>query len=202
MRIAPRNSRGGVEWYDYHQMPDVHERESGADAHRLAPAAPDEEHVFGACSPGWHTAADRSDALADWIAVVRASDIERVCSLLPGDHSPADSEVDGYADAFGEDNVLHAPVPDGRLASPARLKQEVLPFFDEAVAADERVVVHCLDGTGRTGQVLAAWLAHDRGYEPERAIETVEEMGRQPREPVRRGNATEQELRDLLTVVR
>jgi len=183
-------------------MPDVHERESGADAHRLAPAAPDEEHVFGACSPGWHSAADRAVALADWIAVVRGADIERVCCLLPGAQSVDGCDVDGYTDAFEAENVLHAPIPDGRLACPALLKQEVLPFLDDAVAADERVVVHCLDGMGRTGQVLAAWLAHDREYEPERALETVEEMGRQPREPVRAGNATEQELRDLLTVVR
>jgi len=183
-------------------MPDVHNRESGADAHRLAPAAPDEEHVYGACSPGWHSAADRRYAFADWIAVARATDIERVCSLLPGDQSPDDPEIDGYTDVFGQENVLHAPIPDGRLACPALLKQEVLPFLDDAAAADERVVVHCLDGMGRTGQVLAAWLAHDRGYEPERAIETVEEMGRQPRDPVRAGNATEQELYDLLTIVR
>ena len=183
-------------------MPDVHNCESGANAHRLAPAAPDEDHVYGACSPGWHSAADRAAALADWIDVVRSADIERVCCLLPGDQSVAGCDIDGYADAFGSDDVLHAPIPDGRLASPALLKQEVLPFLDEAVEADERVVVHCLDGIGRTGQVLAAWLAHDRGYDPERAIETVEEMGRQPRDPVREGNATEQELYDLLTVVR
>ncbi|ELZ25657.1 hypothetical protein C475_09369 [Halosimplex carlsbadense 2-9-1] len=183
-------------------MPDVHNRESGAGAHRLAPATPDEEYVYGACSPGWHSAADRSYALADWIAVARANDIERVCSLLPGDQSPGDPEVAGYTDAFGEDNVLHAPIPDGRLACPALLKREVLPFLADAVEADERVVVHCLDGMGRTGQVLAAWLAHDRDYAPEEAIEAVEETGRQPREPVREGNASEQELRDLLTVVR
>ncbi|WP_459194850.1 protein-tyrosine phosphatase family protein [Halosimplex sp. J119] len=181
-------------------MPDVHNRESGAEAHRLAPAAPDEEHVYGACSPGWHSAAGHSEALADWIAVVRASDIERVCSLQPGAAQSPDSETDSYTDVFGEDNVLHAPVPDGRLVSPALLERELLPFIDDAVAADERIVVHCLDGIGRTGQVLAAWLAHDRGYEPERAIETVESTGRKPREPVHRGNATEQELYDLLAV--
>jgi protein-tyrosine phosphatase len=30
------------------------------EAHRFAPAAPDEEYVYGACCPGWHsTAADK-----------------------------------------------------------------------------------------------------------------------------------------------
>ncbi|WP_123537304.1 protein-tyrosine phosphatase family protein [Halosimplex salinum] len=181
-------------------MPDVHNRESGAPAHRLAPAASDEEHVYGACSPGWHSAADQREALEDWIAVVRANDVERVVSLLPGGQPPDDCDVAAYADVFGEDRVLHAPVPDGQLVGPALLEREILPFLDDAVAADERVVVHCLDGMGRTGQVLAAWLAHDRGYDPGRAIETVAESGRQPREPVQVGNASEDELHDLFAV--
>lgn len=183
-------------------MPDTDTRESGAPAHRFAPAAPDEAHVFGACSPGWHTAADQADALTDWIAVMRANDVERVCCLVPGGVRIEGCDTERYADAFGAEQVLHAPVPDGRLASPALLRQAVLPFLDDAAAADERVVVHGLDGVGRTGQVLAAWLAHDRGYGPERAIETVEGMGRQPYEPVSSDNATERELFDLLTVVR
>jgi len=175
-------------------------RESGAPAHRLAPAAPDEEHVFGACSPGWHSAADQREALVDWIAVIRATDIERVVCLLPGGQPTEGCDIEGYAEIFGPDSVLHAPIPDDHLASPALLEREILPFLDDAVAADERVVVHGLDGMGRAGQVLAVWLAHDRGYDPERALDTVAEMGRTPRDPVENGDATATELRDLLAV--
>jgi len=181
-------------------MPDADNRESGAPAHRLARAAPDEEHVFGACSPGWHSAAGQREALADWIAVMRANDIERVVCLLPGGQPTACRDMEGYAEIFGPENVLHAPIPDGRLASPALLDREILPFLDSAAAADERVVVHGLDGMGRTGHVLAAWLAHDRGYDPERALDTVAEMGRAPRNPVETGHETESELRDLLAI--
>lgn len=182
-------------------MPDTQNRTPGANAHRFAPAAPDEDYVYGACSPGWHTAASREDALADWIGFMRARDVERVCCLLSG------SQLDGpggplevYRDVFGSESVRHAPIPDARLADPLLLEQDVLPFLDDAVEAEERVVVHCLAGLGRTGQILAAWLAHDRGYDPDEAIETVEEMGRRPDEPVRVDNATEQELRDLLAL--
>jgi len=180
-------------------MPDIHNRERTGNAHRFAPAAPDEEHVFGSCSPGWHTAADHDDALADWIGFVRARDIERVCCLLPGDElGRSGGAVDVYRDVFGDERVLHAPVPDCRVVAPGLLDHELLPFLDDAVAADERVVVQGLSGLCRTGQVLAVWLAHDRGYDPDRAIDAVEEMGRRPRDVVDAEGTTERELRDLI----
>ncbi|MBV0922615.1 dual specificity protein phosphatase family protein [Halomicroarcula limicola] len=170
-----------------------------ANAHRFAPAAPDEEYVFGSCTPGWHSAASHSAALADWISTMRESDVERVCCLLPGrqlDESGAN--LDRYRDAFGESNVLHAPVPDHRLVPESLLRGEILPFLAAARNDEARVVVHCLAGIGRTGQVLAAWLVYNRDYGPDRAIETVEEMGRDARDAVVTENATDAELVDLL----
>jgi len=175
-------------------MPEIQNQETGATAHRFAPAAPDEEAVFGACCPGWHSAGSPDAALADWVAFMRRHDVARVCCLLPGGDDSAG--VERYRRAF--EVVLHAPVPDCRLVDRALLADEVLPFLDDAVAADERVVVHSLAGIGRVGQVLAAWLVHDRGYGPERAIETVEGTGRHPREPVEVGDATGEDLTDLL----
>jgi len=180
-------------------MPDIQNGESVGNAHRFAPAAPDEEFVYGACCPGWHTAADQTDALADWIGFMRARNVDRVCSLLPGAEGDCvDGAFDTYRDVFGVERVCRAPILDQHLVDPGLLDREILPFLDDAVAAEERVVVHCLTGLGRTGQVLAVWLAHDRGYAPDRAIEAVEEMGRRPRDPVRAGNVTERELLDLL----
>lgn len=172
---------------------------SPVDVHRFAPAAPEEEHVYGACCPGWHSLASREDAVEDWVAFMRDHGIDRVCCLLSGDQLDR-SEADGgrYRDAFGREKVLHAPIPDHHLADVGTLETEILPFLDEAVARDERVVVHCLAGIGRTGHVLAAWLVHGRGYQPVDAIEAVEEMGRSPAEAVDAGNARRGELYELL----
>jgi hypothetical protein len=41
--------------------------------------------------------------------------------------------------------------------------------LDDADQAAEKVAVHCSGGIGRTGQVLAAWLIHARGYTVEAA---------------------------------
>jgi len=172
------------------------------DAHRLAPAAPDEEHVHGACSPGWHAAADYETCLAEWIEDVRSAGIERVCCLMVAPstgRSPAN--VCAYESAFGADRVLHAPIPNGELVSRSLLEGEILPFLHDAKRADEPVVVHCLAGLGRTGQVLAAWLVADRDYRAEEAVRTVRRTGRDPSDAIRRGNATEDDLYELLQSV-
>lgn len=172
------------------------------DAHRFAPAAPDEDVVYGACSPGWHTAAEQTTALDHWISFMQRADISRVCCLVPGqrldDHS---ANVGRYREAFGDSRVCHAPIPQDRLVSDDRLQAQILPFLRAATTHDEPVVVHSLSGLGRTGYVLAAWLVADRNYRPSTAIETVTEMGRNPLEPVERGNATRRELLDLLASV-
>ncbi|MFC7134969.1 MULTISPECIES: protein-tyrosine phosphatase family protein [Salinibaculum] len=171
------------------------------DAHRFAPAGPDEDIVYGACCPGWHTAASHEAAVAQWVSFMRDHGIERVCCLLPGDQLDAGgANVARYNEAFGPDQVLHAPIPDHRLADPDVLREDIHPFLDEADADREPVVVHCLTGLGRTGQVLAAWLVHARQCSPEVAVETVQSMGRDPLAVVEAGNATREELLTLLAL--
>jgi protein-tyrosine phosphatase len=169
------------------------------DAHRFAPAGPDEEYVYGSCCPGWHSAADHGPAVEQWISFVKDQGVERVCCLLTGRQLDAtDMNVGQYRDAFGDENVCHAPVADHHLADVETLQEDVLPFLAESKARDQPVVVHCLAGIGRTGQVLAAWLVWEHGYDPHDAVDTVQEMGRDPTEAVRQGNATRQDLLDLL----
>lgn len=170
-----------------------------ADAHRFAPAAPDEDVVYGACCPGWHSAGSHEQAIDQWIAFMRDADIERVCCLLTGRQLTAHgANICRYQDTFGSANVQHAPIPDHHLADAETLQRDILPFLADADAADEPVVVHCLAGIGRTGHVLAAWLVYGRGYDPFHAIETVHDVGRDPFEPVAHGNATRQDVLDLL----
>lgn len=167
---------------------------------RFAAAAPDEPIVHGDCAPGGLGRTD-PETVEERVETWRDRGIERVVVLL------SDRQVDRFDDllgryraAFGADRVLHAPIPDHHLAAEDRLR-EVLSFLDAADEADERVVVHCLAGIGRTGHVLAAWLVHARGYEPEEAVDAVADTGRNPAEAVRSGNATEADLYDLLEAV-
>jgi protein-tyrosine phosphatase len=133
---------------------------------------------------------------------MQTEEIKRVCCLLPG-RQLADSgaNIDRYEQAFGESNVLHAPVPDHHLVPESLLREEILPFLAEGRSEEQQTIVHCLAGIGRTGQVLAAWLVYNRDYGPEKAIETVQSNGRDPTDAVQHGNATEDELYDLLGAI-
>lgn len=168
-------------------------------AHRFSPAAPDEEYVYGSCHPGWHSAGDDETAVEEWLSFVQSEGIERVCCLVAGSPDEVrESSLGRYTEAFGHSNVCHAPTAPHHLVSHERLVQTILPFLQESVEQESPVVVHCLSGVGRTGQVLAAWLVATREFSPEDAIDRVHEMGRDPFVVVDRGNATEEELLDLL----
>ncbi|MFB6200590.1 MAG: protein phosphatase [Halorhabdus sp.] len=173
------------------------------DAYRFAPAAPDEKYVYGAAAPGWHAAADHETAVSAWITFMRDRGIRRVCCLVPGADSVDGcvSNLERYDAAFGKEHVVHAPLLDRQLGDRSVLEETILPFLEASVRREAPVVVHGLSGLGRTGQVLAAWLVYGRGFDAERAVETVEDMGRFPTEPVDTGRATEDELLDRLTAV-
>lgn len=169
------------------------------DAHRFSPAASDEEYVYGSCLPGWHSAGDDETAVEEWLSFVQSEGIERVCCLIAGSPDEVrETSLGQYYDAFGQSNVCHAPTAPNHLVSRERLVETILPFLQESVEGESPVVVHCLSGVGRTGQVLAAWLVASRECSPEEAIELVREMGRDPFAVVERGNATEEELLNLL----
>jgi protein-tyrosine phosphatase len=166
------------------------------DAHRFSPAAPDEQYVYGACSPGWHSAGDHEERLDQWIEFMRSAGIERVCCLLAGRH--VDEQFSKYRAEFGDERVRHTPIADGELVSAETLQTDIFPFLEESVEAGEPVVVHSLSGLSRTGQVLAAWLIHWHGYDPTAAVDTVLETGRDPTAVLETGDVTRSDLFALL----
>lgn len=164
----------------------------------LAPAAPGEPIAFGACRPGYAPGSPTEDPIDHWAASMQAAGMDRVVCLL---HRPQLARyldlLGEYEQAFGAENVCHAPIKDYHLADTDTL-DHIVSFLRESDERRQPTVVHCAAGLGRTGVALATWLVRGRGYDPKRALQTVESMGRSPREAVRLDNATEPELRTRL----
>ncbi|MFZ2071680.1 MAG: protein phosphatase [Halobacteriota archaeon] len=166
----------------------------------FTPASEGEQIVFGAQRPGYNSRPVDPSDIQEWISYMKAQGIERVCCLLPQSQLKY-YEVDllnTYRKEFGQDNVCWAPIEDFRLCKTAILKEQILPFLKDSDIKGKRVVVHCSGGSGRTGHVLAAWLVFKRGFCEQEAVVAVRKMGRNPYEAVNRGNATKEELDELL----
>lgn len=152
--------------------------------YNFAPAAPDEQIVYGACQPGYPSKSPDDNSVTEWIAQMEAHGVERVCCLLDEKLDDYDSLLETYRDTFGSQNACHAPIEDYTVVSADTFYTVILPFLQEADDVAEKVVVHCSAGMGRTGHVLVLWLVHGRKYKLEDAIRAVEQMGRSPHEAV------------------
>ena len=144
--------------------------------YKFAAASEQESIVFGSARPGY-----QDEAVQAWIEFMKAQGIQRICCLLP------ESQLSRYRDLIGTyqqqfNAVCWSPIEDFRLCDRINLIQEILPFLAEADQGNEKVLVHCSGGIGRTGHVLAAWLVYGRGLSPQAAIAAVKKTGRNPRE--------------------
>ncbi len=112
-------------------------------------------------------------------------DIQRVCCLLPASQLARYSNLlNIYRRTFGLDRVYWTPIEDFHLASSSILIHQILPFLALADQHQEKVVVHCSGGVGRTGHILAAWLVAGRGLSSPAAIAAVQKTGKNPYEAV------------------
>lgn len=148
--------------------------------YRFAAASKDESIVFGAAHPG-----HREQQTHEWIDFMQSQGIQRVCCLLSESQlSRYDDLLGIYRCCFGAEQVCWAPVDDFRLVASDLLTCEILPFLTMAEQQQQRVVVHCSGGMGRTGHILAAWLVAERGFSNKAAIAAVKATGRNPYEAV------------------
>ena len=70
---------------------------------------------------------------------------------------------------------LHAPIDDYEAPRPETLAMAV-DFMENCLAQGVGVAAHCLEGRGRTGTVLAAWLARKEGLDGAEAILRVRSL--------------------------
>lgn len=147
-----------------------------------------ESSVFGARRPGFPFGRVSSPLVHAWMTFMQAQGITRVLCLLPERQLSGYNDLLGsYRELFGEENVLWVPIDDFHLAKEGQLIEQILPFLAEAERHQEKVVVHCSGGVGRTGHVLAAWLVSGRGMSNEEAIAAVKRQGRNARESREKG---------------
>jgi protein-tyrosine phosphatase len=148
--------------------------------YKFAPACKQEKIVFGASRPGYSY-----QEIYHWIDFMKQHDIQKVCCLLDEKQLTYYSNLLGtYQKEFGSQQICWAAIADFQLADIDTLTKKILPFLMDADKLNEKVVVHCSGGIGRTGHVLAAWLVYGRGFSNQDAIASVKRTGRNPHEAV------------------
>ena len=124
--------------------------------------------------------------MEQWIEFMQSQEIQRVCCLLPSDRLtryPIDL-LETYQQEFGSQSVLWCPVEDFQLPQSSMLIEQIIPFLIYSDCQQQKVVVHCSGGIGRTGVVLASWLVAGRGFSNREALSAVLQNRRNPYEAV------------------
>jgi len=137
----------------------------------------DTEVIFGAERPGCGEAFDKLGAIPPeevktWADFMKKQGVKRVLSLLT-DEEYAFFGGEGYKDelvknnGFDEEKVTLVNVYAPGAAT------ETLKAIKDAKEGNEKLVVHCSGGEGRTGLVLAQYLCQIEGMTAEDAVNNV-----------------------------
>ena len=102
------------------------------------------------------------------LAALSASGVRLLVNLHENPHDPARLRRHGLRE-------VHLPVRDFAAPAPEQVEHGVA-LIDGAVAAGESAAVHCGGGLGRTGTLLACYLASSEGLGAAEAIGRVRAM--------------------------
>ncbi len=85
------------------------------------------------------------------------------------------TEEDPYGERYRDTGLLHhhEPIDDCEPPSSFDSMDRAVAFIDGSLAQDCGVAVHCLEGRGRTGTVLAAWVGLKEKLDQPAAVERV-----------------------------
>ena len=157
--------------------------------YKFAPAERQESIVFGAARPKY-----TQRSVKQWIEFMQDRKIQRICCLLQSDNPSgtlreriANYPLDllkTYQQEFGSKSVLWCPIADFKLPQSSVLVEQILPFAICCEENQQKVVVHCSGGIGRTGIVLASWLVARHGFSNREAISSVKQNRRNPHEAI------------------
>ena len=149
--------------------------------YKFAPAEGYESIVFGAARPKHN-----QKSVKQWIKFMQDRKIRRICCLLPSDRLTCYpiNLLETYRQKFGSQSVLWCPVKDFQLPQSSILIEQIIPFLIDSVRHQQKVVVHCSGGVGRTGVVLACWLVAKRGFSNREALSAVLQNRRNPYEAI------------------
>ncbi|AKT42002.1 dual specificity protein phosphatase family protein [Chondromyces crocatus] len=144
--------------------------------YNFASASPLDAIVHGAERPGHgDTTLSRSEVDA-WLGFMSRQGMREVLCLLDQAYLGSHHEVLGlYRREFLR--ATEIPLEDGASPTPREL-DAALEVLRRAEASGSPIVVHCGDGAGRTGLVLAAWLRYRHGLRPDQAIDAVQRHAR------------------------
>ncbi|HLP12288.1 MAG TPA: isochorismatase family protein [Flavobacteriales bacterium] len=123
---------------------------------------------------------DRKRSLKDDIHSISAEGIQHVVSILSQEeltHYGVPDLLNVYKEAGL--NYRHVKVVDQGIPTGEEMK-EVIGFMHEAVSKNQKVLVHCVGGIGRTGTAVACYLKQLHKLDTKKAIELVR-TSRSPR---------------------